>query len=1106
LTDIFSYLGIINNMAAVNYLTSPIRRVKKIFLLIVFLFVFTTAVPQKLRFDHLTVKEHLSQNNVWDIHEDKLGFIWVATEDGLNVYNGYDFFVYRTNPADSSSISGNYIDCIAEDKTGEVWIGTQNGLNHYDRVFDRFDRFLHDPNDPFSISSNNIEHIYFDSKNMLWVSTVNGLNRYDPGTKKWTRFLHDPQDSTSLADYDVECVIEDGMKRIWAGTRGGLCLLNPDGKTFTNFHPDSNDPTSISSGKIMCLYEDKDRFLWIGTFDGGLNKMHPVHKTFTPYRYDPSNPSSIGNNYVYHLTENRNGELWLATDGALCSMNKKSGLFTRFTSIQGDETGLNSNTITKVLFDKTNRMWVGTRFGGLNIYDKEKYGFEHYKFNSFDKSCLSHNNVSGIEENKNGDFWIATDGGSLNHFNRKTGIFTHYMDVFSNNKLLAIAQDEKENLWVGMWAGGLNYLDRKTNKVKKYLNDPNNPRSLSDNNIFDIMVAKDGTVWIGTWGNGLSKYNPTTDDFTNYLENPNDKNSFSGSPISYLLEDSKGRIFIATEQNGFDIFDPQTNTFTHYKGGSAPGELSGNSVLCFYEDSKNRIWVGTNGAGLNLFDEESKTFTTFRQKDGLPNDAILAILEDSKGELWISTNKGLCRLNPETKKFKNYTESDGLQGDQFNRWASCKLTSTGELVFGGPNGFNIFLPDNIKENANKPPVYITDFKLFNKSVAIGKNEVLKNNILLTKEIELQHNQNIISFEFIALNLRQPEKNQYRYKLEGFDEDWVDAGGERKKEYTNLSPGEYNFRVIGSNNDGLWNEEGASVKIIIVPPFWKTWWFTIGVLLLIIYSILFYIRYQKRKAKQQAEELKSIIEEKTSALREQNQEILKKAEVEKMNNWITAGLATVSETLSQYNSDMNSLGRETLKSVVKYVEAQQGIIALGIKENQEDEHLEILATYGVSKEHVKENRIEIGNGLLGETYKDKEKKVLDTLPKNYLKIQSGLGESLPSKIILLPLQTQDGEMVGVMEVAFLGEISPMVIAFLEKVSSMIALNFFAATLTHKTIILLQQSKEQTEELRAQEEEMRQNMEELEATTEEFRRREIEYQKKIIDLESALTSSK
>jgi len=1053
---------------------------------------------QRLRFDHLSVKQGLSQGNVWDIYQDRFGFIWIGTEDGLNIYDGYKFTVHRSNPTDLFSLSANNVDCFAEDHEGNVWIGTQNGLNRYNRNLNRFERFMHDPDNDQSPGSDDIGHLLIDSKNNLWIATVKGVSVYNLESKAWRRFVANPDDPRSLPDNVTEFLLEDNSKKIWIATGGGLSMLSADGKTFTNFFHDPNDPQTLSSNKVRSIYQTQDGTLWVGTFDGGLNKMNPIQKTFTRYMHDPADRSTLGNNYVYSMTENKAGEFWIATDGALNLMDRKEGKFKRIQSIQGDETGLNSDIVSTVMFDRNQRMWVGTRFGGVNIYDPDKYGFQHFRYNSFEKNCLSNNNVTDFAEDKLGNVWVATDGGSLNYFDRSNGTFKSYIDVFTNNKVLAIAPDKNEKIWVGMWAGGVNYFDPVTKKVKRYLHKPGDGTSLSDNNIFDIIVMKDGSVWIATWGNGLNRYNPETDDFTRYINDTSDPTSISGSPLSLLMEDSQGKLWIGTEQEGVDMYDPVSGVFSHFKGGSSPGQLSGNSVFCIYEDSKNRLWVGTNGSGLNLLDREKNTFTAFRQKDGLPNEGIMGILEDNQGKLWISTNKGLSRFDPETKVFKNYSESDGLQSDQFNRWAFRKLSS-GELMFGGINGFNLFNPAKIRDNTFKPPVYITDFKLFNKPVSIGDNEILKQNILLTDELILPYHQNIFSFEFTALNFRQPEKNKYKYKLEGFDEDWVDAESERRKEYTNIAPGDYIFRVIASNNDGVWNEEGASVAIHVVPPFWRTWWFYTTILSLIIYSIVWYNRRLKKQAKQRQAELEAIIEERTREVITQNEEIVKRSEAERVNNWITQGLAEVSEVMSNNNQDLALLGRQTLKSVVNFTNAQQGIIALGMKERNDDEHLRVLATYGVNKKALEEQRIEVGSGLLGETYKDRQKKVLETIPKGYLKIESGLGEALPARIALLPLKTQDGEIVGVIELAFLGNISDMVQDFLDKVSGVIALNIYAATLTHKTMLLLQQSKAQMEELRAQEEEMRQNMEELEATSEEFRRRESEYQKRIAELE-------
>jgi hypothetical protein len=479
----------------------------------------------------------------------------------------------------------------------------------------------------------------------------------------------------------------------------------------------------------------------------------------------------------------------------------------------------------------------------------------------------------------------------------------------------------------------------------------------------------------------------------------------------------------------------------------------------------------------------------------------MGILEDHDGQIWISTNKGVSKFDPTTSTFRNYTESDGLQSDQFNRWSSLTL-STGDLLFGGTNGFNMFNPKAMVDNKHMPKVYITDFKVFNKPVPIGDNEILSQNILLTKEITLSYSQNVFSFEFTALNYRQSEKNRYKYVLEGFQDEWIDAGSERKVSYTNLSPGEYTFRVIASNNDGVWNEEGASIKITVVPPFWRTWWFIALSVVSLVAGLVWYVRFQREKAKRQQLELQNIIEARTSEVQKQSEAILQKNEQEKFQNWITQGLAKFGDIISKHKGNLEDLAKEILRSLVRHVQADQGTISIANKEDDADEHLMIISTYGVTKDRLKKHRIEIGEGLIGSTYKDKQKKTLTNLPDGYIVVESGLGKSGPATLILLPLKTDDGEMQGVIELAFLNEVPAVVQGFLDQVTGVIALNIHAANLNYKTMRLLQQSKEQTEELQAQEEEMRQNMEELEATQEELKRRERDYQDKIRDLEFEL----
>lgn len=876
-------------------------------LLLHILLISASAQTEKIKFDHLSVKEGLSHGNVWDVHQDRLGFIWIGTEDGLNRYDGYSFTIFRNEPTDSLSISNNFIHCITEDAAGNIWLGTQGGLNVYDRASSTFKHFAANKNIPHTISSDDVISFTFDADSNLWVGTEHGLNKFDRHTQTFQNFYHVANDPRSLSGNSIKAILLDSRKRLWIATLGGLSLLNSDGNSFTNYYHDPNNPLSLNSNKVTTLLEDADHTLWVGTFDKGLDKMISEEGRFVHYEQRAGDKGSLVNAYVIDLANDAYGNLWVACDGALSRLNKHKYTFDHFVPVQGDETSILGSTVTRVMADVNGRIWVATRFGGVNIYDKNKYEFIHFKYNVFDKHSLSNNNVSSFKEDKNGNFWVGTDGGGLNYYDRKSHTFTT-LDIFTNKKILAIEKDERGGLWIGMWDGGLNYYDPVTKKVKHYKHDPANPKSLSDNNIFHILRDRKGDIWVATWGNGISRYNSATDDFTRFTHDPRDPGSISASGVEYLCEDSNGKIWIALEQQGVDMYDPETNRFTHYRTSTKPGSISNGNVPCIVEDSKKRLWVGTHGGGLNLFDRKTKTFKSFRKKDGLPNDAIIGILEDAHHRLWLSTNKGLSCFDPDNHTVKNYGEKDGLQSDQFNRWAFAKL-STGEFLFGGPNGFNLFHPDSIKDNAYKPPVFITDFKLFNRTVSIGAYDVLKRNIILAREINLTYQQNMVSFEFSALNYQQPEKNQYAYRLEGFDKEWIYIGTKRTAMYTNLNPGEYILRVKASNNDGIWNEEGTSLKIIVTPPYWSTWWFRTLIVLGITAIIFTFIRIRINAIKRQKVHLEEEVQKQTAKVVKQKEALeLQASNLQELNE----KLQTQTDILESINSELNFQKEENIE--------------------------------------------------------------------------------------------------------------------------------------------------------------------------------------------------
>ena len=823
---------------------------------------------QNWKFDHLSVRQGLSYGSVTMVYQDKSGFMWMGTEDGLNLYNGYDFTAFRYDPADSTSISNNSIHEITEDKDGALWIGTQGGLNRYDRALNNFERFRNIPNNKESLSNNEVTSVLLDSKKRLWVGTGKGLNLYDPRRKTFRRYLNDPQDPRSIPDGGISSLAEDPAHRLWIGTTAGLSSLNQDEKFFTNYFHSPKNPNSLGSNRISALLPDGESNLWVGTSDAGLDLMNSRERTVVHYMANAGNLSRFPSPAVNSIAMDNTGQLWIASEEGLNLMDKKGGTFTHFTHSAENERSLSNNVVTHIFFDVNDRMWVSTRFGGVNIYDRDNIGF--------DPSSVRGNDVTAFTEDEKGNIWIGEDGFGLSYYDRLTRSLTNLvhqpgtLNSLRSNKVLAVKIDHDGGMWIGTWGGGLDFYDRKTKRFKHYSNDPSNPKSLSDDHVFTIFESRNGTVWMGTWKGGLNRYNRATDDFTRYTHDPGDSKSIGSHGIVHLAEDHLGKLWIAMGQDGLDEFDPDAELFNHYRAGGKPGDISTNALYSVYEDGKNRVWVGT-AAGLNLFDRESQAFKTYGKKEGLPNEAVIGILEDDEHTLWISTNVGLGKFDPDNHTYQNYDVKDGLQDNQFSRWAFLRLQS-GELIFGGINGFNLFDPAEMKPNQSIPPVYITDFKLMNKAVRIGEGEILKRNIVVTKQLTLDHSQNYFSFEFAALNYRHAEKNHYKYKMEGFQEEWIDAGTERKASYTNLSPGEYVFKVIASNNDGIWNEEGASIKISITQPFWRTRWFmTVAGFLAIVVSFSIY-RLRMRVIHIQRDELERQVSLRTAEVVRQKEAI------------------------------------------------------------------------------------------------------------------------------------------------------------------------------------------------------------------------------------------
>ena len=841
-----------------------------------------------LRFDHISLEQNLSQSAVHCILQDNKGFMWFGTEDGLNRYDGYSFVVYRPEPGNPRSLSSTSITCMLIDRDDFFWIGTQCGLNRFNRDTEKFERFLHDPHIPNSLSHNSINCLYQDSSGSLWIGTRAGLNKFDPRGNGFFRYMSHPgkSESGNPAYNIITSIDEDRSGNLRLGTAGGgLYQFDPGKQIFTPYQGNPGSLTNLSHNSISSIHEDRSGILWIGTDGKGLIRFDPKTNMFSHYKVNPHQPDSISHNHISAVYQDHSGTIWVATlGGGLDQWDPTEKGFIHHQVDPCDPFSLSHNMVLSIYEDRFNVLWIGT-WAGINKLDLEKKPFMHYQLYHGNPDSLGSNEVRVLYQDRQGVLWVGFDDAGLDRVDPGSHRFIHYKADTNNhvglghNSVRAIFEDSRDNLWIGTNGGGLNLLNRKTDEFTRYQADPKIPTSLSSNQVYSILEDRSGILWIGTNGGGLDRLGHKNQPprFTHYRAAPPDCdktdsfNCISSDFIRVLYTDHRGFLWIGTNDGGLNQFDPQTLHFTHYRTNPDNlNSLSNDSVFSIHETRDHLLWIGTNGGGLNKFDPTKKIFTRYHTSHGLPNNVVYGILEDDRGNLWLSTNYGLSCFDPREETFKNYSICDGLQSNEFNAAAYYK-NKDGKMFFGGSNGFNVFYPSSIKDNPYIPPLVITDLKIFNQSIFIGEKVngrvILEKNITNTREILLGCKENIFSLEFAALHYAAPGKNRYAYKMEGLEQDWNDVNNRRFVTYANIPHGSYVFRVKGTNNDGVWNEQGVSLKITIRPPFLQTWLFRLLVLSFTALCIFMIIKFRTYSTRKRNEELERGIKNRTQELLE-----------------------------------------------------------------------------------------------------------------------------------------------------------------------------------------------------------------------------------------------
>jgi signal transduction histidine kinase/ligand-binding sensor domain-containing protein/AraC-like DNA-binding protein len=822
-------------------LNFKILNIRSVFFLILFL---SNSYSQEIHFKHITSDEGLSQNFISAILQDSKGFMWFGTKDGLNRYDGYSFIVYQHNPFDSTTISDNYITSLFEDSRGYIWIGTlSGGLNCFERKTETFHRIRYDSFFSDRMDRDEIKSIAEDSKGNIWIGTRGeGIFKLSFKQKNtfeliYTQFVHADNNPNSLESNIISSLFFDSKGVLWVGALNGLNKFNFKNENFTAYNIQIKNPKAPNSpfaSNVYSIHESQNGELWLGTLSGLVkyNRQTQNYQLF-PHHYDVFR---YGWGNITQIVEDNFGKLWLATSGELMRFDPLSNKYDYFRNDPFNSQSISYNSISSLCIDKTQILWVGTSGMGINFYDPKANRFSTLKRKNDTSARNSGFSVRSILQDDDGYVWIS--GEVLYRWNRKTNELKSFetkfdrLEDFGNTGAWSLMESFDKTIWVACSEGLFKY-DKLTQKARLYRFNTSDTTSLPQKEVYFVFEDHQKNIWAVTENYLCKLINFEGGIFQSYRYQTSLPYNQQVRPVIY--EDNRGIFWIGT-RNGLVRFDLQKKSYTTYQNDPKnPNSLDNDYIKSICPDPiqpDKILWLGTTGGGLNRFDIDKGIFTYFTESDGLPNNVVYGILPDQHGNLWLSTNKGLSKFNPRDSTFRNYDVKDGLQSNEFNTGAYYR-SKDGEMFFGGINGLNYFYPNEIKDNPYIPQIVLTNIKLRDHYISHrGEDSVLEKTLSESNTIILSYNDDVITFEFSALDYSAPEKNQYSYILENFNKKWIYNGTLRTVTYTHLPSGKYVFRVKGSNNDGVWNEKGIAITLIIKPPWWSAWW------AYILYGILF----------------------------------------------------------------------------------------------------------------------------------------------------------------------------------------------------------------------------------------------------------------------------
>ena len=850
---------------------------KRLIFILQALILFTSVLSADLslvKFEYLTVDDGLSQGTIEDILQDRQGFMWFATRNGLNRYDGQKFKIYLNDRYDQNSLASNRVWSLGEDTEGNLWIGS-TGLNIYDPKLDKMTRVPVDEANENAFHGGIVYDIRTDRDSTLWLSTSKGLVHYFPGKQIFKTYVHDPEKPTSLGSNTVFCTLITRDNKLYVATdTDPVFEFNRKDNSFIEIH---YKIAYEGANYWKNMQEDYKGQLYIASEGSAVHVFNPY--TGETRLIDMAKGELNSTTVKTEVLMVARDEIWIGTDGGGINVyNPVTGDMQYLLPNDRNSNSLNNKAVFKLFRDKDQNIWVGHFSTGISIWKRNKKKFVSYHHNPVNPQTINKEVVCAIFEDSRGRIWIGQDGGGLSLLHEDDQVFEHFRHERDNPEsltadvILTIREDPDGNLLLGTYSGGLMIFDPDKKKVIKSFGQKD---GLPSSHVWNIFVDSKGRYWMSLLRSGVSIYDPSDRSFVYYTPHA-EKAAICSDMVMHITEDDMGRIWLGSENEGLCILDVDKGTRINYQHEENNfNSLSNNDVnsVVFIGDY---AWIASNG-GLNRLDLKTDSFRIFTMEDGLSSNSLMAMLRDKKDNLWISSVHGLMKFNTVNGEVVSYDKSQGIQGTEFKYNAQLQLKD-GRMMFGGMNGLTVFYPDSITNSSLRPNVVLTDFRIFNKSVVPGvRGSPIKKHVNFTEYIKLNYKQLMFTIEFASLDYNTPQKNQYKYRLVGFDDEWIEGGNRNFATYTNLDAGRYTFLLKGSNSDGVWNEEAVTLRIIILPPWWKTMFFKIIVVLFILGVSMGFYFYRISVLKKQQSILESLVKKRTSEVEEKNTMLIKQTE-------------------------------------------------------------------------------------------------------------------------------------------------------------------------------------------------------------------------------------